>query len=98
MRVGQARRRDGIEAQIVKALREIGVTVISISCPGAPDLLTHSRGIWLPIEVKHRRPRRSLSDRKGRSLTPSQCALYAQAKFPIVESVAEALALFGVLA
>ncbi len=95
-RVGQARKRDGNEAAIIAALESIGVVVWRISAPGVPDLLTWSRGSWLPIEVKHDKPRRSLSDTHGRSLTPSQCATYALTKFPIVRSAAEALALFGV--
>ena len=96
MRVGQARKRDTVEAAIVSALREIGVTVLRISGAGAPDLLCHARGVWLPIEVKHARPRRVLTDTKSRSLTPAQCLTYAVAPFPIVTSVADALSLFGI--
>lgn len=94
-RVGQTRRRDSNEAQIKRALETIGVDVWQISGAGVPDLLTFMRGRWLPIEVKRARPRRSLTDRKGRSLTPAQCATYARTQFPIVSSVEEALALFG---
>jgi hypothetical protein len=96
MRVGQSRKRDGNEAAIVRALRQISVDVWRISAPGLPDLITHFRGRWLPIEVKHKRARRSLSDHKGRSLTPAQCATYRIAPFPVVETVQEALELFGV--
>lgn len=86
MRVGQSRKRDWNEASIVAALRGIGVDVWRMSGEGLPDLLTHSRGKWLPIEVK--RPRGKL--------TPAQKALRAIAPFPVVETDAEALALFGV--
>ena len=98
MRTGQARKRDANETAIVRALEGIGVTVRRISAPGLPDLLTHSRGVWLQIEVKRHppRPRRFLSDRHGQSLTPAQSMLYHEAPFPVVTTVAEALALFGV--
>lgn len=88
MRVGQARKRDFGEAAIVSALESIGVTVRRVSGEGVPDLLCHSRGIWLPIEVK--RPRGHL--------TPAQKALYQLAPYPVVERPEEALALFGVRA
>lgn len=88
MRVGQSRRRDFNEAAIVSELESIGVIVVRISAPGAPDLLCYSRGHWLPVEVK--RPRGHL--------TPAQLALRAMAPFPVVETPAEALALFGVRA
>jgi Holliday junction resolvase len=85
-RVGQARRRDAIEGAVVDALRSIGVDVWRLSDPGVPDLLTRSRGVWLPLEVK---------SRTG-VLTPAQ--IRSAAGCPIVRSVAEALALFGVMA
>jgi len=96
MRVGQSRRRDGNEKAIVVALRKVGVLVWPISGEGVPDLLTWYRGVWLPLEVKRRRLRRSLTDRKGRSLTPAQCESWARTKYPIVESVDEALAAIGI--
>ncbi len=83
-RVGQVRRRDVNERAIVDALRAIGVFVFRISGPGIPDLLTYSRGVWLPIEVK---------SGTGK-LTPLQ--QQASVTYPVVRSVAEALALFGV--
>ena len=86
MRVGQRRKRDQNESEIVRALRQIGVTVERISEPGLPDLLTHARGIWLPIEVKM----------PGEALTPAQAETYQRAPFAIVHNEAEALALFGV--
>ena len=86
-RVGQARKRDASEAAIVAALEAIGVTVLRLSGEGVPDLLCHTRGIWLPVEIKQVRSRR---------LTPAQCLTYAIAPFPIVTTVAEALALYGV--
>ena len=79
-------KRDWNEPGIVSALEAIGVTVYRVSMPGLPDLLTHQRGVWLPIEVK--RPR-------GR-LTPAQQETFEQTPFPVVETEAEALALFGV--
>lgn len=91
-----AARRDGPEAAIVAALESIGVDVWRLSEEGLPDLLTHFRGRWLPLEVKRDQPRRSLSDRHGRSLTPAQCVTYRRAPFPIVRSASEALAVFGI--
>lgn len=51
-RVGQARKRDANEAEIVAALRAFGARVLHISGPGAPDLLVGFRGRWYPMEVK----------------------------------------------
>lgn len=87
-RVGQARRRDRLEPQIVSALRAIGIEVWYISAAGFPDLMTYSRGIWLPIEVKKPRGK----------LTQAQIETRTRAPFPVVESVVEALSLFGVMA
>ena len=83
-RVGQVRKRDANEAQIVIALEFWGVNVFRISGVGVPDLLTHWRGQWLPIEVK---------DPKG-TLTPAQIKTQQRCPFPVVHSVDEALALF----
>lgn len=82
----RAGRKDWTQAQIVSALRAIGVEVLILNQEGIPDLLVHSRGIWFPIEVK--RPRGKL--------TPLQAALRKRAPFPVVDSVESALALFGV--
>lgn len=90
-----AAKRDKNEKQIAEALRAIGVLVWFLSAEGLPDLLTFYRGEWLPIEVKHLRPRRSATDHKGRSLTGAQCVTWAATKFPIVANIDEALALFG---
>lgn len=89
MRTGQARKRDYNEREIVDVLRALGVTVIPVSGEGAPDLLCwHWREGWVPIEVKHARGQ----------LTAAQTKLRAQAPYPVVRSVAEGLALFGVTA
>jgi len=84
----QRAKRDWNEDQIVRALEACGIDVWRVSAPGLPDLLTHQRGKWLPIEVKGPRGR----------LTHLQAVLHQRAKFPIVRTVAEALALFGVTA
>lgn len=91
-----AARKDGVQGAIVKALRQCGVTVFVVNHAALPDLLTCFRGTWLPIEVKTQRPRKTLTDRKGRSLTPAQCETYLVAPFPVVTSVEDALALFVV--
>lgn len=88
MRVGQSRRRDANERAIVRALRQIGVTIIWLSAPGVPDLLawTAREGYRL-IEVK--RP-------KGKLTTAQQQTRALGVPFCVVTSVAEALALYGV--
>ena len=86
MRVGQTRRRDANEAAIVAALRKIGVQVWRISAPGLPDLITHHRGTWRPLEIK----------RPGGSLTPAQRETARTAPFAMVSSVSEAVRVFGV--
>jgi hypothetical protein len=54
MRVGQNRKRDANEAEIVSALRKVGASVIRISEKGAPDLLVFHRGAVHLLEVKSR--------------------------------------------
>lgn len=83
----KAARRDFNEAAIVGALEAIGVTVYRVSGAGVPDLLTHARGVWLPIEVKRPRGKLTKAQRDTRAITP----------YPVVETVAQALALFGVV-
>lgn len=90
-RLVAGRRRDENESEIVAALQSIGIAVWRNSSIGQPDLNTYDRWAirrrgWLPIEVK----------RPGGKLTKEQQAVYDEAPFPVVESVAEALALFGV--
>jgi hypothetical protein len=85
--VRKAGRKDSTQAAIVSALRAIGCEVLVMNQEGVPDLLTHYRGGWIPIEVKNS-PRGHL--------TPLQADLRRRAWFPVVSSVDEALALFGV--
>lgn len=82
----RAGRKDWTQQAIVGALRSIGVTVLISNQEGFPDLLTESRGKWLPIEVKS----------PTGHLTPLQRQLLAVAPYPVVETVDQALALFGV--
>jgi hypothetical protein len=89
----KAGRKDSTQAAIVSALRAIGCEVLILNQEGVPDLLVHHRfgatkegWYWTPIEVK--RPRGKL--------TPLQIDLRRRAWFPVVSSVDEALALFGV--
>ena len=90
MRVGQSqRRRDDNEREIVDALRRVGILVWRLSDKGLPDLLAfQAPDHWLPIEVKQRG--------STASLTPAQAETYAATTFPIVDTVAHALALFGI--
>lgn len=96
MRVGQVRRRDEAERAIVDGLRACGVDVWPISGEGVPDLLTFFRGQWLPIEVKHDRPRRSLTEVKARCLTPAQEEIWQRTHFPIVRTLDEAMQAIGI--
>ena len=85
MRVGQARKRDWNEAELVSALRAIGVTVERLSAPGLPDLLCwHPREGFRLLEVKQ--PRGRLTMAQERQTMP----------YSVVRSVGEALALYGV--
>ena len=72
----------------MQALRKIGVVVLIVDSASAPDLLCWYRGCWTPIEVKTGRGK----------LTALQAELYRQARFPIVRTVDEALAVFGMRA
>lgn len=84
-RVGQARKRDGNEASIIRALQKIGVIVMQLSAPGMPDLLCFHpyTGLFL-CEVKRE---------KGK-LTPAQQALDPLVPFHVVRSEEEAVAAF----
>ncbi len=87
MRVGQVRKRDENEAEIVKALRKVGVYVFLVSGPGAPDLVCHYRKQWYVMEIK--------KPGKGR-LTDAQLNTRAHAPFPIVETIEQAFQVFGI--
>lgn len=82
MRVGQARKRDGNETGIIKALQHIGVIVMRLSEPGLPDLLCYHpySGLFL-CEVKRA---------KGK-LTPAQSKLDPLVPFMVVRSEEEVL-------
>lgn len=86
MRVGQSRKRDANEADIVKALRKAGVRVWRINGAGLPDLLCHFRGAWSVLEIKTTRGK----------LTDAQCNTRALAPFPVAITVDEALKLYGI--
>jgi hypothetical protein len=82
----KAGKKDLNQAAIVAALRQIGCGVIILNQEGVPDLLVNWRDRWHLVEVK--RPRGQL--------TKAQAALRRRSWFPVVSSVDEALALFGV--
>lgn len=85
-RVGQARKRDANEQEIVDALVGIGAVVFRLSAPGCPDLLVGFRGTWRPMEVK---------SATGK-LTPLQWGSWGENAYPIVRSVSDALRAIGV--
>lgn len=78
-RVGQNRKRDANEPDIVKALRKAGVQVWRINGAGLPDLLCSYRKRWFVAEVK--KPRGKLTD--------AQCNTRALAWFPVLTTVEE---------
>ena len=82
MRVGQARRRDANEGEIIDALRAVGAHVTPISGEGAPDLLVRYRRKLYAFEVKTGAGRRTKAQ--------------ADSLWPIVRSVADALQAIGV--
>lgn len=84
-----AAKRDENESEIVQALTDIGLIVHRISTRGLPDLAVYSPSerLWRLIEVKM----------PDGTLRPAQADLMAVAAFPVVTSVAEALAVFGVV-
>jgi hypothetical protein len=82
----KAGKKDLNQAAIVAALRAIGCEVLILNQEGVPDLLVALRGQWTPVEIK--RPRGKLTALQGQ--------LRRRAWFPVVSSVDEALALFGV--
>jgi hypothetical protein len=83
MRVGQSRRRDAVEPDIVRALRAVGCEVWRVSGPGLPDLLVRRHGVLYAFEVKSGRGRRTEAQESS--------------QFPIIRSVSDALAAVGVL-
>ncbi len=81
-RVGQARRRDLNEPDIVEALQAAGAQVTRISGEGAPDLLVRFRGLVWAFEVKSNIGRQT----KAQSKTD----------WPIVRTIDEAMQAIGV--
>ncbi len=82
MRVGQVRKRDANEGEIVAALERTGHYVTRISSPGAPDLLVRrGRQLWA-FEIK---------TTKG---TPT--AAQRETAWPVIRSVDDALQAVGV--
>lgn len=72
-------KRDAAEAEIVAALEKTGVRCWRLGGTGNPDVLTLSRGRYLPLEVK--------SGASGR-LTVNQ----GDIPWPVVRTVEQALA------
>ncbi len=83
MRVGQVRRRDANEAELVKALEQMGVTVTKVSGKGAPDVICSFRGRDFCFEIK---------GPKGRYTEAQQ-----HTRWPIIRTVSDALTAMGYL-
>jgi Holliday junction resolvase len=84
MRVGQSRRRDSIEPEIVKALEAVGWEVTRISGKGAPDILVRkgAGSLAYGFEIK------SGSGKRTEAQEATQ--------WPVIRSVSEALEAVGV--
>lgn len=78
---GGGKRRDANEAAIVQALEQVGARVTRISGDGAPDLLVRFRGRLWAFEVK--------------SAKGSRTEAQEVTQWPVIRSVAEALAALG---
>jgi hypothetical protein len=87
---------DVMHGTIRDGLRQAGVAVIDGARwgRGAPDLLCWTRHTgWVPLEIKSRRT--DYKAKKVRGLTDDQVKLHALAPIPVVETMIEALDLFG---
>lgn len=84
-RGGAGKRRDAIEPEVIKALRQCGVEVLQINGRASPDLLCRNGDRWVPLGVKS--GEKSRLTRSEREQPPS---------WPIVRSVAEAFAAVGI--
>lgn len=85
----QAAKRDANEAEIIKALRQCGISVQPLSTKGVPDLLCGYKGKNYILEVKQERGK----------LTPDQVTWHEKwrgGKPYIVHDIAEALAVFKI--
>lgn len=76
-RVGQTRRRDANEREIIEGLRAVGAEVTPISGKGAPDILVRRDGFLYAFEIKGKAGKR----------TDAQVL----SQWPIVRSLDEAL-------
>lgn len=81
-----AKRKDETQAEIVKALRKVGVKVWILDTPC--DLLTYWAGLWLPLEVK--------TSGKSR-LTEDQEKMRKECGLKVVVNEVEALRAVGVI-
>ena len=76
-----AARVDGPQAEIVAALRKMGVKVWVIKQP--VDLLTRWAGLWLPLEIKR--------DKKAKFSSTKQEKFCKDHDVPVVTNAAEAI-------
>lgn len=85
-RVGQARRRDANEPDIIKALRQTGIIVQQISAPGLADLVAFDplSGHFRLLEVK---------SAKG-TLTEAQVEMHQSMPIDVVRTPEQAMQLF----
>lgn len=91
-----AKRKDNGQDAIVEGLKARGIAVVPMPDPG--DILCFHPDAWrfLPIEIKTPRPTRGAGAGGSHGLTKKQIKTrLAGVHIPVVKSLGEALALFG---
>ena len=90
----RAARADANQAEVIRALRQIGATVLPMHAlgKGAPDVLAGYRGVNYALEIKD-----GSKPPSARALTPDEADWHAdwRGQVAIVESVADALRVIG---
>lgn len=89
-----AKRQDTAQKPIVTELKARGVAIVPMPDPG--DVLCYFNGVFMPIEFKTKRPTKGDGAGGSHGLTKKQEQTRAAGvPIPVVSSVQEALALFG---
>jgi Holliday junction resolvase len=92
----RAARRDGNEAEIIKALESVGATVVKMSAEGVPDLLVGWRGITHLIEVKQAQDAKAKTQKGKATQAQKEFAMrWTGGPIHIVTTKADALRAIG---
>lgn len=88
------KRQDASQKPIVDELKKRGIAIVPMPDPG--DVLCYFNGLFVPIEFKTKRPTRGSDAGGSHGLTKKQIKTReAGVPIPVVSSLQEALALFG---